>query len=110
MNDLRNLEKRNLSGSPSTSEKTKLCPPRKLDVATLDRSWKQSSVKRNASIMGTANTNKTTTIQVSIETHEKLYSLKTQYEEIFKKPISFDQLIKALLLSKVDLLSEAYLL
>ena len=54
--------------------------------------------------------NPTTTIQISIDTHEKLYSLKTKFEEIFKKPVSFDQLIRALLISKVDLLSEAYLL
>ena len=47
--------------------------------------------------------NKTTTIQISIATHEKLYKLKKAFEDIFKKNITFDQLIEALLVSKVNL-------
>ena len=47
--------------------------------------------------------NKTTTIQISIATHDKLYKLKKLFEGIFKKNITFDQLIEALLVSKVNL-------
>lgn len=35
---------------------------------------------------------KTTTIEISIETYEKLHSLKTKIEKVVGKPISFDKL------------------
>ena len=54
----------------------------------------------------TRNNRNSTTIWVSIETHEQLNRLKGQYEEIFKTKVDFDALIKALLLSKVNLVEE----
>ena len=50
--------------------------------------------------------NKVTTIQVSIETHDKLYKLKKQFEDIFEKSVSYDQVIDALILAKVNLAEE----
>lgn len=35
---------------------------------------------------------KSTTIEISIETYEKLHSLKTKIEKVVGKPISFDKL------------------
>lgn len=40
---------------------------------------------------------KTTTIQISIETYEKLYSIKTEIEEILDTNISFDQVLRCFL-------------
>ena len=52
------------------------------------------------------NNRNSTTIWISIETHEQLNRLKSQYEEIFDTKITFDSLIRALLLSKVNLVEE----
>ena len=54
----------------------------------------------------TRNNRNSTTIWISIETHGQLNRLKRQYEEIFNTKINFDTLIKALLLSKVNLAEE----
>jgi hypothetical protein len=35
---------------------------------------------------------KTTTIEISIETYDKLYSLKSKIEKVVNKSISFDKL------------------
>jgi len=49
---------------------------------------------------------KNTTITLSIETYDELNSLKKAFSKFFKSPISFDQLIRALIHAKVDLASE----
>jgi len=53
---------------------------------------------------------KRTTIWLSIETYDKLNSLKKVYEELFNTSISFDKLISSLLIAKVDLVSELAML
>ena len=44
--------------------------------------------------------NKTTTIQVTIETYKKLYSVKTLIQKIVRKKIDFDVTIAILLSTK----------
>ena len=43
---------------------------------------------------------KLTTIQISMETHKRLYRIKSDLEKIVGKPISFEQAIKILLSSR----------
>ena len=43
---------------------------------------------------------KLTSIQVSAETHKRLYRVKTDLEKIVGKPISFEQVVKILFLAR----------
>ena len=54
----------------------------------------------------TRNNHNSTTIWISIETHGQLNRLKRQYEKIFNTKIDFNALIRALLVSKVNLAEE----
>ena len=43
---------------------------------------------------------KLTTIQLSIDTHKRLYRMKTDLEKITGKTISFEQVLRILLLTR----------
>lgn len=45
-------------------------------------------------------TNKTTTIEISIENHDKLHSIKKQLDKIVKKKLSLNKVIAILVCAK----------